>query len=56
MLILTRKVGEILVINDDIKVHFIERRGNHIKLGIDAPQDVSVYRKEIYDRILEGEK
>ena len=50
MLLLTRKLGEHIVINDDIKVHFIERRGNQIKLGIDAPKNVPIHRPELGER------
>lgn len=55
MLILTRKVGEKLIINDDIVVTILEFKGNQVRVGIDAPKDVTIYREEIYERIL-GEK
>ncbi len=51
MLYLTRKVGESIVINDDIELTVVEVRGKSIKLGMTFPADVSVYRREIYDRI-----
>ena len=51
MLVLTRKKGEILMVGDDVVITFLESRGNQIKLGIEAPRDVSIHRKEIYDRI-----
>jgi carbon storage regulator len=51
MLILTRKPGEAIVIGDNIKVTFVEIKGNQIRLGIDAPRDVKVYRQEIFDQI-----
>jgi carbon storage regulator len=51
MLILTRRVGEILVIGDNVKVTVLGVRGHQVRLGIDAPRDVSVHREEIYDRI-----
>ncbi len=51
MLILTRKVGECLRIGDDISVIVLSQKGNQIRIGIDAPSDVSVHREEIYKRI-----
>ncbi len=51
MLFLTRKLGESIVINDDIVVTVTEIKGNHIKLSFDYPKSVRVLRKEIYDRI-----
>ncbi|HXF90592.1 MAG TPA: carbon storage regulator CsrA [Candidatus Nitrosotenuis sp.] len=51
MLFLTRKLGESIVINDDIVVTVTEIKGNHIKLSFDYPKNVRVLRKEIYDRI-----
>ena len=51
MLYLTRKVGESIVINDDIELTVVEIRGKSIKLGLTFPNDVSVYRREVYDRI-----
>jgi len=56
MLFLTRKLGEHLVINDDIKVYFMERRGNHITLGIDAPKSVPVHRPELGERTKDESK
>ncbi|MFY1026188.1 carbon storage regulator [Actinobacillus seminis] len=53
MLILTRKVGESLLIGDDISVTILNIRGNQVKIGVDAPKDVSVHREEIYQRIKE---
>lgn len=55
MLILTRRVGETLMINDDIKVTVLAVNGNQVKIGIDAPNNVAVHREEIYLRI-EAEK
>lgn len=51
MLALTRKKGEALVINNNIEITVLEIRGDQIKLGITAPKDVSVYRKEVYLQI-----
>ncbi|MBS28488.1 MAG: carbon storage regulator [Alphaproteobacteria bacterium] len=51
MLYLTRKIGESIVINDDIEVTVVDVRGKSIKLGMTFPEDVSVYRREVYDRI-----
>ncbi|MBI5587083.1 MAG: carbon storage regulator CsrA [Deltaproteobacteria bacterium] len=54
MLVLTRKSGEGIRISDDIRVVVLEVKENHIKLGIEAPQDLSVHREEIYLKIQEG--
>ena len=51
MLALTRKKGEALVINNNIEITVLEIRGDQIKLGITAPKDVTVYRKEVYLQI-----
>lgn len=51
MLILTRKSGEGIRIGDSITLKIIEIRGNQVRLGIDAPKNVSVHREEIYDLI-----
>jgi carbon storage regulator len=53
MLILTRKLGEQITIGDDITIKLLEVKGTQVKLGIEAPQDISIHRKEIYDRIRE---
>ncbi len=53
MLILTRKIGESIVIGDQIRVHVIEIRGTQVRLGIEAPADTTVFREEIYEKIHE---
>lgn len=56
MLILTRKPGESLYIGDNIKVTIVEIKGHQIRVGIDAPTDLRIYREEIYLQILEENK
>lgn len=51
MLALTRKKGEALVVNNNIEITVLDVRGDQIKLGISAPKDVPVYRKEVYLQI-----
>jgi carbon storage regulator len=51
MLILTRRVGETLIIGDDVSVAVLGVKGNQVRLGVDAPKEVSVHREEIYQRI-----
>jgi len=51
MLILTRKIGECITIGDRIKVYVIDIKGKQVRLGIEAPSDTTVYRKEVYQRI-----
>lgn len=55
MLILTRRVGETLVIGDDVTITVLGVRGNQVRVGVNAPKDVAVHREEIYQRI-QGEK
>ena len=55
MLILTRSQNESIVIDDDIKITILGTKGNDVKIGIEAPDDVEIWREEIYDRILEGD-
>jgi carbon storage regulator len=51
MLILTRRVGERLMIGDDVCVTVLGVKGNQVRIGVHAPADVSVHREEIYERI-----
>jgi len=51
MLILTRKLGERITIGDDITIDLLEIKGSQVKLGIKAPESVSIHRQEIYERI-----
>ena len=51
MLILTRRIGETLIIGDDVNITVLGVKGNQVRLGINAPKDVSVHREEIHLRI-----
>lgn len=51
MLVLTRKLGESIVIGNNVRVTVLELQGKQIRLGIDAPQEVTVHRGEVYERI-----
>ena len=51
MLVLTRKLGEVLRIGDGITVKIVEIKGKQVKIGISAPVDLSIYREDIYEKI-----
>ena len=56
MLALSRKKNEALVINNDIEITILDIRGDQVKIGISAPKDVPIYRKEVYLQIREANK
>jgi carbon storage regulator len=53
MLVLTRKKDECIMIGDDIEIYLVDIAPNQVRIGINAPRDVQVYRKEVYDAIKE---
>lgn len=52
MLVLTRKKGEVIKIGDDIEITVVAAKGEQVKIGISAPKNVEIYRKEVYDEII----
>ncbi len=55
MLVLSRKKNESIVINDDITIVVVEIRGDKVRLGVEAPKEVPVHRREVFDAIRRGE-
>lgn len=56
MLILTRRVGETVMIGDEVTVTVLGVKGNQVRIGVNAPRDVAVHREEIYERIKREEQ
>jgi carbon storage regulator len=54
VLILTRKIGESIMVGDDVKISVVEIRARHVRLGVDAPQDMAIHREEVYRKIQEA--
>ncbi len=53
MLILTRKLGEVIAVGDDIKIVILDIKGRHVRIGVEAPRQTKVYREELYQIIKE---
>lgn len=56
MLILTRRLGEVLAVGDDIKIVILDVKGRQVRLGVEAPRQTKVYREEIYQTITQQNK
>lgn len=56
MLALSRKKGEAIIVNNNVEITILEVKGDQVKIGISAPKDVSIYRKEVYIQIQEANK
>ena len=56
MLVLSRTVGKSIIINDNVEVTVLEVQGNSVRLGINAPEEISIHREEIYQRIQKEKK
>ena len=56
MLILTRRINESIMISDNVKVTFLSVKGNQVRVGVDAPKEVTVHREEIYHKIKDKSK
>lgn len=53
MLVLTRKIGEGIVIGNDVTITILEMKGGNVRIGIEAPRDKKIYRQEIFNRVVE---
>lgn len=56
MLILNRKIGESIILDDTIEIKILDIQEGRIKIGVEAPRDVSILRKEVYDEVIEENK
>jgi carbon storage regulator len=56
MLVLTRKLGQAIVIGDSIEIAIVEIKGDQVRLGITAPKDIAIHRKEVYEQVLQENK
>ncbi|MDZ3990337.1 carbon storage regulator CsrA [Pseudomonas sp. Teo4] len=56
MLVITREIGEVITIGDDIRIKVVEVRDHMVRMGVDAPREVPVHRSEVYKRIKAGEQ
>ncbi|MBQ6448685.1 MAG: carbon storage regulator CsrA [Bacillus sp. (in: Bacteria)] len=56
MLVLTRKKGEVIKIGDDMEITIVATKGEQVKIGISAPKNVEIYRKEVYEEIIAENK